>query len=658
MDAVLFILYVGLIALAYWRVRSVGWLALAAATVISVTGVLISFSVDLGLHWTRVQLQIALLAALAAMAVWAFVRGSTRLSPLRRQGLAVWLPFGLVLAAIMVITTLWTAQPAFLNPVSFLMGHAVAEDNAKWLDFTSQFATGLPIWQAVPMGGPLQLFLTFVGTAMGALSSLWLGGYNEVAVAANTVVLGQFFIVALAPFALAPLVDARLRSRGGDAGQRIPVPFIWLAAGVLSVVLLLVTAYGHLTLQFTLLICTLWATVFLSQLRVRRARLLASLIVAGTMTVWLPLNVMAIVILLAWLVILVGRGLRAGRGGWDPIGLGLWLVFTVALWEPLRSSLSYFLTPAAAGPVAGQGGGVSATAALRVSVRTGLDESGLFSSTGGTEQVEPLLAMLAVTAVVAAAILLKPQTVARPGALYRRFAPVGLLGFFSFAIYFLDFWSTGTGPHYGSMKFTFMAAVACLVACAPIALMNFDRQAGARMSPVRWIALAGVVFLLVIDSLIPRAIAAARPEQWSPPIPFNNPASYWWPADVNGTGSQPLSQNPIGCVYLPQGAQVPSALLKSQLSDPQRVYSCTRILAGLAGADFEAQPLVDWLRREWLSNAGAWEPAYDGLAQMPADVLDRPMILLDDGSNVIGLTPLRSLLQKYPRDAGLAAPTS
>jgi len=37
---------------------------------------------------------------------------------------------------------------------------------------------------------------------------------------------------------------------------------------------------------------------------------------------------------------------------------------------------------------------------------------------------------------------------------------------------------------------------------------------------------------------------------------------------------------------------------------------------------------------------------------MPDEVLDRPMILLDDGSNVIGLESVRSLLNRYPVTQG------
>jgi hypothetical protein len=105
-------------------------------------------------------------------------------------------------------------------------------------------------------------------------------------------------------------------------------------------------------------------------------------------------------------------------------------------------------------------------------------------------------------------------------------------------------------------------------------------------------------------------------------------------------------------VYLPNGAKVPSALLASQTSSAQQVYACTRLLAGLAGQDTQAQPLVDWLRREWLTNTPAWSDMYDVLAAMPASVLDKPIILLDDYSNVIGLDSMRSLLQRFPKFAG------
>ncbi len=649
MDFAFLIAYLALLTVSYIWVRSVSWLAIATAFSGTAFGLLVSFADEHGHHWTRVELQVVLLISLVVVAGFAFRRGRLQLAPIRRQLLAIVIPFAILLVGFFVITTFWTDVPAFLRPVGFLISHVSAEDNAKWLDFTSQFATGEPIIQSVTMGGPLQLFLTFVGTLMGVISQVFLHGYNEVAVAANSVVFGEFLLVGLAPFALAPLVEARLRSRDGSNRTRIPVPFIWLSILALASTVLLVTAYGHMTYQFTLIVCTLWAVTFLSQVKIKRARLITSLVVAGAMTVWFPLNMTALVIMAAWLVILVSRGIRQGRAGIDLPAFVAWLFFAICLWSPIKSSLVYLLTPAVSASGGSSGGGlISAFAPIRQMVQTGLDGSGLFASNGGTEQTQPILALLAVVAVIGAVAFLSTQSIARQTSVYRRFAPVGLLAFFALAIYALDFWSTGGGPHYGSMKFTFMASVVALTACAPFALMLLDRRAGGRMTPMRWIAIAAVIYLMVIDSFLPRAISAARPEQWSPPVPFDNPMSYWSPAEVNGTGNQSIAGNPVGCVYLPQGAKAPSALLVSQLSDPQRVYSCTRILAGLSGQDAQAQPVVDWLRREWLTNQGAWEGVRGYLEAMPDAVKDKQMILLDDGSNVIGLSSIRYLLEKYP----------
>ena len=71
---------------------------------------------------------------------------------------------------------------------------------------------------------------------------------------------------------------------------------------------------------------------------------------------------------------------------------------------------------------------------------------------------------------------------------------------------------------------------------------------------------------------------------------------------------------------------------------------------GLGGLDFEGLAVVNWLRREWFSNTPAWSAVYDTLANMEPEVLDRPVILLDDGSNVKGVETLRSLLNRYPKD--------
>ena len=637
MDAAFLVAFLALPVLAYVRSRNLGWLAIYLGASISVAGVLVGLARDLGHSWTMVELQWVTLASLLVVTALAWLRPVPGSVPMRRQVLGVLAPMALVGLVVFVVTTFMTQKPAFMTPVSYLIGHAVAEDNAKWLDFSSQLASGAPIVQTVPLGGPLQLLHVIVATAMSVVSMVVLGGVNQVAVAANTVVFGEFFMVMLVPLALAPLLDFRLRTE--QAAKRvvrtlIPLPFIWLAAIVIGSVTLLVTEYGHLTLQFTFLIMALWSVTFLVNAKVPRARLLTSLIVAAAMTVWLPLNVLAIMILVGWLAIFIRRAVRGGVRQLDVNGLALWLVVTVSVWQPIRSSLLYLIgAPVASGPVddgvsAGVRGVSAAVSVLAAGpsavVRLlGLDEGSLFASTGGTEQTEPILGILAVGSLLVAVIVLARQPARSSLATYARFAPIGLLAFFSIAITFLDLWTTGSGPHYGSVKFTFMTAVVVLGTTIPFSLMQLDRGSKG-MSPLRW----------------------------SPPIPFDNPASYWWPADVKESADQPVATNPVACVYLPPGAKVPSALVPSGLSDAQRVYSCTRIISGLAGADATAQPLVDWLRREWLTNTPAWAEVYTQLQAMPESVQDKPVILLDEGSNVVGLETVRTLLARYPQYAG------
>ncbi len=440
--------------------------------------------------------------------------------------------------------------------------------------------------------------------------------------------------------------------------MRVPWPLIWLGAAALTITNLMLTAYGHLTLQFTVIVCALWVTAFLVWSRVPRALLLTSLAVAAGMTVWLPMNAIAGALIVGWLVYLIVRPIRGGRQALDLVSLALVVFVAVCIWEPMRSSLAFILesTPSAAGSLLGGfGGGVHAAVGVLSAVPAvgpvfaGLTDSTLFAAGGGTEETTPLLAALAAVGAVGTAIVISRQGVGRQA--YARFIPVLLLAGFAVALNGMDQWATGSAPHYGSLKFTFMVAIVLIGTTIPLALMLLDPKASG-MTLVRWVGLGAVIFALTVDSLLVRSIAAARPTQWSPPIPFDNPQSYWWPADVNGTAEQPIATSPVACVYLPQGAAAPSGILDSQLSDPQRVYSCTRLLAGLSGEDGEAQPIVDWLRREWLTNTRAWSDVHGYLDAMPDQVLDKPVILLDDGSNVIGLETMRTLLERYPATAG------
>jgi len=441
---------------------------------------------------------------------------------------------------------------------------------------------------------------------------------------------------------LAPLAEQRFK------GRAIPVPFIWLGGLVTTIAALVVINNGHLTLQFAFLAIGLWSAVYLSDVAIPRAKLIASLATAAAITVWLPLNGLAVVILLGWLFVFGRNVLRNGLGQLDWIGVGLWAIVTVGIFQPVLSSLNYVFGTNILVSAGISGGGVVASAHTpQRSIFNGLADTGLFAASGGTESVGTLLGILAVVSAIAGGTYLRGVSRKARNDLYVRFVPIGAVTFFALAIYFLDFWVTGAGPNYGSQKFAFLVVVVVITTTLPLALMLLDPDALSKMSALRWIGAAGVIVLLTLDSILPRAVANARPENWSPPIPFNNTSVYWGPAEVNGSSNQLIASNPVACVYLPNGATAPSAIVPSGLSDAQRVYACTRQLAGLSGVDTYAQPIVDWLRREWFNNTSAWEPAYAGLTQLPDFVLDRPVILLDEGSNVVGLESMRTLLERY-----------
>ncbi|MDO8733476.1 MAG: hypothetical protein Q7L55_13040 [Actinomycetota bacterium] len=638
--------YLLLAGLAFYWGRSTAWWVISIVASISIAGGIENLAISFDMHWTRSSLQLLLLAALAVPAALAWLRRGDSPWDLKRQLVTTILPTGALLAFVIILTTRWTTDPAFLHPVSFLIGHSVAEDNAKWLDFTSQLASGQEIVQSIPMGGPLALVMVFVATLMGVVSWIMLGGYNEVAVAANTVVMGQYFFVIIAPLALAPLVEARLRRKGDD--RRIPAPFIWLSAIVIAAGNLVAIGYGHLTFQYVVLLAVLWAATFLADVDLRRARLLTSLAIVISVTVWFPMNALSALVLLGCVAVVGSRLVK--RREFDWVAIALVVVTAVCVWEPIWSSISYVLesTPTAAGPV--DGGALGVVAGV---VFAGLSDSTLFAAGGGTDQTGPILAIIAVTTLVGAVAYIGGWALTATRSVYMRFLPLGLLIGMALAITFLDAWATGGGPHYGAMKFTFIASLVVTATCLPVALLVLAPKGYRGIAPLQWVALVIVFFLLSIDTVLPRALAEARPQAWSPAIPFDNASSYWYPAEVNGTGTQPIATNPVACVYLPQGAGAPSALTPTRISDPQRVYSCSRLLAGLSASDAGAQPIVDWLRREWFTNTEAWSDVYDSLAGMSADVLAKPVILLDEGSNVIGLDSMGALLQRYPRTASI-----
>ena len=217
-------------------------------------------------------------------------------------------------------------------------------------------------------------------------------------------------------------------------------------------------------------------------------------------------------------------------------------------------------------------------------------------------------------------------------------------------------WICGAWVYLGGQGTT-AANMALIYAATPVAIaVAGTKLLHERMSRAQGVAvvfaLAGVVMLLVIDTFLPRAVIQLKPSQW--PTTSGDPQPYWWPAEVRATADQPLSSNPVGCVYLPQGADKPSVL-----QNGQRAYSCTRLLTGIAGMESAGQGLVRWTLDEWLSNESQWDHYQQYFNQMIPEARNRKVIILDNDSKVIGIETLQSLMDRYPAttDSGSTSAT-
>lgn len=565
-------------------------------------------------------------------------------SGLRRQVLGIVLPAVLIGGYLIAMRVMAPESPGALTAVGYFVNHPQAEDNAKWLHLAAQLADGRALEFNGYAGGPLLLVMSMVAALISVLSMVLLGGVNQVAVATNTVIGTQFLLIALVPFALAPFVERRVSLRGARR-RWVPWPAIGAAMLALFVASSVITSFGHLSLQFVLLVLVLWSLVFL--LRVPgQARLLMTLVVVCTASVWVPFNVLG----LALLIVACAWTIRA-RNWW---GLAAVVATLAAVWDALISSLLFLLgiqinlgaegessaSDSSAGGVSETVAGNSVQSSLYDQVETA---KSLFTAPGGVEQIQPLVAGLALASVVFAVWLVARTDVGRLRSLVP-FAPLVVVGGYLVAIEVGDAIATGGAPHYGGHKLAFAFTIMALVSTLPIAITGIDLSVRG-MTAARWFAVGGVVLALTVDTMLPRALSALSPMLW-PAVDASAPA-YWASAEVKPLADQPISSLPIACVFAPPVSDLPTALPLGQQS-----YNCTRLLLGLNGLEGEPTELVNWLQRDWMSNTSNWEDFYTRLEGVAVEHGNRTVLLMNPEGGTSGLTTLGSLLQQYAPATG------
>jgi hypothetical protein len=356
--------------------------------------------------------------------------------------------------------------------------------------------------------------------------------------------------------------------------------------------------------------------------------------------IWFPLNAWAgflLILTAGWVIRRIIRERRAAQGTpW--LFVVVLVVALVAYWDGLVSSLVYALgiglssnEVSAAG--AGTFAGVAATMPLPANTAS------LFASPGGTEQLTPILAFLAVLSAIAASIRVK-QLVGSQRRTALALAPLASLVGYASLISIADAVLTGEGNNYATTKMVFLVGVVGLVSTLGLALSMLDPWAS-RTTVLPWVGIGVLIFGLSADSLLPRAIATVGPQKWMAPPPDSVP--YWTTFEIRATPEQGIDELPIGCVYLPPGAEKPTGNIDGQLT-----YSCTRFLIGLNGAEGNVGSLMDWIGTDWLANGSYWDDWYSNLQGTSEAVKKKRLILLDERGSVIGFDTLQGLLDRYP----------
>jgi hypothetical protein len=533
-------------------------------------------------------------------------------------------------------------DPGPLSAVGYLINHPQAEDNAKWLHLTAQLADERAIEFSGYAGGPLLLVMSVMAALISVLSLLLLGGINQVAVAANTLVATQFLLVALVPFAFAVFAENRVRIGTGEgAGRRgrssrlfVPTAAVWTAMLVVALASAIITSYGHLSLQFVFVVLVAWFAVFVMS-GSRWLQLATSLTVVTAASVWLPMTAVASALVIVLLVWVVRR-----RWWW---GLGMLAATVVAAWDALFSSTLYLLgidlasipvVGAALSPVDGDGGGDAGGGPAGEVIAT----AHLFRAPGATEVATPILGVLAVVALLGAVWLLSRSSSASGRSMGWKFAPLMVLAGYIAVVAVMDAVSTATSPNYSLNKSLFALAIVAIGAYLPVALMAPDAPA-ARMTALRWAGAGVVVLLLTIDTLLPRALSALSPLLW-PSIDSSAPA-YWSAAEVRDQASQPLSSLPVACLFAPPVSEVPTALPLGQES-----YSCTRLLIGLTGSEVTMKGTPVFLQTDWLSQRSNWENLSELVARDAEQNPARAVILMNPSGGLAGIGQLDDIVSR------------
>lgn len=598
--------YAALVSLSFWRARNATSVVLGVGLIAALLGSAVQIAVALGVTVNLLGLQLLLLIALAGLLAYSWMPGRSesriRMRVSRRQRWLLVVPSALIAALLLILrATAWTASGP-MTGMAFLDAQSNTQDGAHWLNIASQLASGDALWLPdQTFAGPMLVLLTVSTTLAAAISQIVLGGVNEVAIAVNGVVLASLMLIAASPLALAPLAERRVRGPRAFA----------LAAGVLFGVVILamqsatIVATGNLSMQFALWAMVLWVASFFTSAPMSTGRVAGTIIAIGAATVWPSLAPLGL--LLLFTVVVTGiQAMRKQR--WDASRVALVAASVVLLPFPLLQSWSALT-------------------------------SGVLESASPTLRYTPDLAWLLLLAVASALGAAKTlsSTPNAPWRAIQTMAPLGALATYAVVLVAVNPMLTRATLTSSAADVLAVTMIVTIAVTSGVTLLAFTDHALAQRASM--IAAAALVFAITIGGIAPgSALALIAGKRGS------DDSTLGWAraAEVQQTSTQPISTMPIGCVFLPQGAPMPTGQ-----PDPELTYRCTRLLVALHGLNGRSDSVLGWMDSE-RGTGGLWNYWHANLAASRDAIASKTFLVLDHQSAVIGYESLRSLVERFP----------
>lgn len=619
MEIVLIIVIVAATTWVAWQKRDATQVMLYVLGSISISGIALS-----ALHRVIGSVPLTLAQAVITLVfagLFLFFRAASVSHP--RLAFAAILPLATATLAVLFLV----ARLVSLNEVPELFAGvgrlAYAEDNAKWVNFSSLVAQGEALNFKDGTGAVLSVALIVAAAVSWLLSMVVLGGASVAGIAVGATLGLQLALIALMPLALSPVLTKFFSQRTGTdqgfRGSRSRTGAL-IGLGIATLVAVIASAamgtFGHLTLQTVLLLLLFWLA---SSIYLRLSGLsfvILTTIAASAALTWLPLPPFAVAVVIAALVVAALR-LRSSGSRQD-----LRALFTLVL---LLVAIVWLTTPEVRY--------LSATTQPSTS-------TDLVFAEGGTMSVRNFEWVLLVFALLGSALVLWQRGERPVSALILHAYPVVLMLGFAAAVLAYDFVIARDGwPHYGSRKLTYLMVMLVISGLLPLAFVGVSRVRRWGSAPLFVSTSIVAVAVLLSQSLNQVSVYSFKRTAWTvfeTRQSLDHDEDDFWVRQVTPPNSAEtgLSALPIACAMVRDGEIVPG------IND---AYFCTRFLLSLHGTESYSNTMFYPLL------VAPTQANIDAIKSLPSTVLDREVLVIDEQGFAVTRISVAELVDLYAK---------